>query len=249
MGERVFNAKEAARILGCSRATVYRLLKEGWLNGPGGRRIKDGNTRVTEKSVFQLMIIECLSHFPTRTLRQFKNKRKNFSYYFSQNANANCLSSSEGEGATVPSPQSLPQESIGQSKRCLHHDFAAEHQFSFGWMARQLVPDEDMALQDDLVQEMSLAVLQYGKAANCEYLLTLAENRAKNYLKYEERRGMMSLSEAQQASDGFEAKMANLKSLIETLVTRGVPREWIEEVLGKFEDEPRETGIGLGVAV
>jgi hypothetical protein len=42
--------------------------------------------------------------------------------------------------------------------RCLHHDFAERHQFSFRWRAWQLAPN-DAAMQDDLVQEMSLAAL------------------------------------------------------------------------------------------
>lgn len=247
MGERFFTIKEAAKILGCCRATVYNLLAKGWLNRPSGCSKLDRTARVSEKSVFQLMIFDCLSHFPTKTLKEFRNGRKNFSRLLSKIDEPNRFSRVERTGATpdAASANFLPKNN---AQRCLHYDFAAEHQFSFGWIARQLVKD-DAALRDDLVQEMSLAVLAYDKAANCEYLLQLAENRAIDYLRYEELRGMMALSEAQMESDSFEAKMANLKSLIETLTQRGVPLEWIEEVLGgRLEQQESEFGSGLADA-
>jgi hypothetical protein len=90
---------------------------------------------------------------------------------------------------------------------------------------------------------MSLAVLEYEKPANCEYLLTLAENRAKDFLKYEALRGMLSLTEAREESDSIEAKMVSLRNLIEALIKRGVPEEWIIEVLGE-----RECDLGLAEA-
>jgi DNA-directed RNA polymerase specialized sigma24 family protein len=246
MGERHFSVEEAAEILGCGQSTVYRMLTEGWLKRPSGWVKMNGSARVAEKSVFQLMIFDCLSHFPTKTLKEFKNGRKNFSRLFSQIDAPERFSKVEETGATPEIASLSVLQKNNEERRCLHHDFAAEHQFSFGWIARQLVKG-DPALRDDLVQEMSLAVLQYGKPACCEYLLQLAENRAIDYLRYEERRGMMSLGEAQQQGDTFEAKMATLKGLIETLVTRGVPREWIDEVLGERAED--ESGMGLAVAV
>jgi hypothetical protein len=239
MGERFFKIKEAAKVLGCSRATVYRLLDEGWLKRPAGWTKMDSSARVGEKSVFQLMIIDCLSHFPPKTLKDFKNGRKNFSRLLSQIANPKCLSTIEEAGSTPAdgSSKSLPKND--KPHRCVNHDFAAEHQFSFGWIARQLVK-VDPALRDDLVQEMSLAVLLHNEPESCEYLLQLAENRAKNFLRYEAQRGRMSLNEAQQECPAVEAKLENLKNLIETLVQRGVPREWIDEVLRQFE--PQGTG-------
>jgi DNA-directed RNA polymerase specialized sigma24 family protein len=248
MGERFFSIEQAAEILGCSRTTVYRLLAEGWLKRPAGWTKMESSARVGEKSVFQLMIFDCLSHFPIKTLKEFKNGRKNFSRLLSQTADANRFSKFEGTGTTPENVSSTSLPKNDEQKRCLHHDFAAEHQFSFGWLARQLVKD-DPALRDDLVQEMSLAVLQYEKPANCEYLLQLAENRAIDYLRYEERRGMMPLNEAQHESDTFESKMANLRHLIEALTHRGVPQEWIDEILGERLDEgPSEFEMGLADA-
>ena len=91
-------------------------------------------------------------------------------------------------------------------------------------------------MQDDLVQEMSLAVLEYGKPASFEYLYELANNRAIDYLRYEAARGMISLSQARQASDGLAEKIASLNAYIDELMGRGVPAEWIEEVLSERLD-------------
>jgi DNA-directed RNA polymerase specialized sigma24 family protein len=87
-------------------------------------------------------------------------------------------------------------------------------------------------MQDDLVQEMSLAVLDYNEPANFGFLFELAGNRAIDYLRYEAARGMLRLSEAREASDRCAEQMSSLHAFIGELLERGVPREWIEEVLG-----------------
>jgi hypothetical protein len=261
--ESSFTIEEAASILGRRKSTTYELLAEGWLNAPCGGTRKERRGRVTQKSLFQFMLIDRVSRLPLKTLRELKNGRKHFGRIFSRNADANCLSMVEGaEKASGPndtSPYPLPQgegkqqnglaaqctpttpcsqiqtsaqtQNNSEPKRCLHHDFAVRHQFSFGWMARQLARG-DLALQDDLVQEMSLAVLEFERPASFEFLFELASNRAKNYVKYEALRGKMSLSQARQVSDAAAEKIASLNAFIDELIGRGVPVEWIEEVLG-----------------
>jgi excisionase family DNA binding protein len=234
MEDTYFSVEEAAKILGCKERMVYRLLDDGWLNRPPGGARNGRRARVSKKSLFQFMVIDRLSGVPAKTLRDLKNGRKSFGKIFCKIANASCLSLDEGtDKATEPSAphNNRAQESSGQSQRCLHHDFAEQHQFSFGWRARQLAPG-DPAMQDDLVQEMSLAVLEFDKPASSEFLFELACNRAKNYLKYEAARGMLPLSEAREASDNCAERMSSLHAFIGELLQRGVPREWIEEVLG-----------------
>jgi DNA-directed RNA polymerase specialized sigma24 family protein len=87
-------------------------------------------------------------------------------------------------------------------------------------------------MQDDLVQEMSLAVLEYNEPANFGFLFELAGNRAIDYLRYEAARGMLPLSEAREASDQCAEQMSSLNAFIGELLERGVPKEWIEEALG-----------------
>ena len=134
-----------------------------------------------------------------------------------------------------PEPSEIEPGPIKAPKQCLHHEFVEVHQFSFGWRAWQLAPG-DPAMQDDLVQEMSLAVLEYDKPASFEFLFGRATSRAKDYLKYEARRGMLSLSEVRQVSDTFALKIASLNDFFGTLMQRGVPLAWIEEVIGERLD-------------
>jgi hypothetical protein len=237
MGERYFEVERAARILECTPRTVQRMIADGWLNGPPASRMNCESARVSEKSLFQLMIIERLSRLPIRTLREFKNRRKNFVRMLRQIAKPKRFSSIEGAVEAVENTSSRSNELAGGTPAThrLHEKVAVERQFSFGWLARQLAPG-DPSLQDDLVQEMSLAVLEYEKPANFEYLFELAKNRAIDFLRYEGRRGMISLREARQESDTFATKMNSLQNLIQKLTYRGVPLEWIEEVLGERLD-------------
>ena len=79
---------------------------------------------------------------------------------------------------------------------------------------------------------MSLAVLQFNKKASFEFLFEVATNRAKNYLIHEARRGMLPLSEARLVADKSADEMESMNDFIEELIERGVPVEWIEEVMG-----------------
>jgi DNA-directed RNA polymerase specialized sigma24 family protein len=159
-----------------------------------------------------------------------RNARKNFGRIFSQITEANRFSKVEGRGDS-PEAQRPAVQNNPERKRCLHHEFVEQHQYSFGWRARQLAPGNP-AMQDDLVQEMSLAALEYNEPANFEFLFELAGNRAIDYLRYEAARGMMPLSEAREASDQCAEQMSNLHAFIGELLERGVPKEWIEEALG-----------------
>jgi hypothetical protein len=240
MEEAFFTIEEAAGLLECDPSTVYRLITEGWLSRPNGGTRKERKGKVTKKSLFQYVIIDRVSQYPKRILKAVRKGRKKFGEIFSQNAETDCLSKIEERGDAPrpddPSPNPLPQgegENNGsEPQRCLYYDFAIQRQFSFGWMARQLAPD-DPAMQDDLVQEMSLAVLEYDKPASAEFMNALASNRAKNYIKYEAMRGMVSLSEARAVTEATAEKIVSLNAFIETLLKRGVPVEWIEEVLDR----------------
>jgi hypothetical protein len=174
---------------------------------------------------------------PAKTLKLLRRERKVFEKSECLIAEAKHLSIDEGTGEAPgridPSPYPLLQRE-GKQQR-LHHDFAKRHQFSFGWQARQWAPG-DLALQDDLVQEMSLAVLEYDRPASFEYLFELASNRAKMYLRYEANRGMLSLGAVRHASDTFAEKTASLNVFIDELRKRGVPAEWIDEVIGERLD-------------
>jgi hypothetical protein len=162
MEETFFTIEEAAGVLVCSKRTVYRMLDEGLLKAPGGRPKKGKAGQVSKKSLFQFLIVDHISQFPKRVLKAIRKGRKKFGEIFCQNAEANRFSSVEEKDGThrTDGTDGSSEAPVEKQKQCLHHDFAERHQFSFGWRARQLAP-HDRALQDDLVQEMSLAVLEY----------------------------------------------------------------------------------------
>ena len=76
-----------------------------------------------------------------------------------------------------------------------------------------------------------MVILEYEKPADFEFLFGRASSRAIDYLKYEATCGMLSLEEAGYASKNNAEKAASLNAFIEELEQRGVPREWIDEVI------------------
>ncbi|HYG78554.1 MAG TPA: hypothetical protein VEK08_26380 [Planctomycetota bacterium] len=235
MEETYLSVELAARILCCGERTVQRLIANGWLRGQPGKPNKAWCARVSEKSLYQLLVIDRLNSLPQRLWSSLRNHEKKFERKSRQSENANRLSMFEGEAQGPAHQCSQPNERPDQSRRCLHHDFAEQHQFSFGWKARQLAPG-DPALQDDLIQEMSHAVLEYDQPASFEFLYELATNRAIDYLKYEAARGMLPLSAARYMSSTISERMESVQAFIDELLERGVPAEWIEEVLGREVD-------------
>jgi DNA-directed RNA polymerase specialized sigma24 family protein len=227
---RSFSVEQAASIMGCHPCTVYELLAEGRLKAPGGRPKKGGKAEVSEKSLFQFIFLDRARRFPARALSGVTCGGKKVGKKFSETAKANRFFTNEGTRREKERGEFRGKQN-GHETRCLHHDFAEQHQFSFRWRAWQLAPN-DAAMQDDLVQEMSLAVLEYDKPADFDFLFELATNRAKDYLKYEASRGMLSLDAARYARDPHAEETASLERLIENLMASGVPAAWIEEALG-----------------
>ena len=89
MESKSLSVKEAASIMGCEKSTIYQLLADGWLGAPEGRPKAGEGVRVSEKSLFQFMILDRLSRVPIRTLKALKNGRKEFERFFSKTVGAN----------------------------------------------------------------------------------------------------------------------------------------------------------------
>ncbi|HYG77090.1 MAG TPA: hypothetical protein VEK08_18945 [Planctomycetota bacterium] len=240
MEETYISVERAARILCCGERTVQRMIASGWLKGQPGKPNKAWCASVSVKSLYQLLIVDRLNMLPQRLWRSLHYHEKILERKSRQIESAKHLSINEEQRKSLnPSPYPLPlgerENNDSERTRCLHHDFAELHQFSFGWKARQLAPG-DGALQDDLIQEMSLAVLEYDQPASFEFLFELATNRAKMYIRYEVARGMLPLSAARYMSSSLAERMESVQAFIDQLIERGVPVEWIEEVLGRELD-------------
>ena len=91
---KVFTVEEAASILGCRRTVVYDMIAEGWLNRPSGGTKKETGGRVTQKSLYQFVIVDRLRGLPPKTLKELRHRRKPFEKSASANGEANCLSMS-----------------------------------------------------------------------------------------------------------------------------------------------------------
>jgi hypothetical protein len=93
--------EEAASIMDCHASSVYRLLAEGWLNGPVGRpdtaerASKGASALISQKSLFQLMVFDSIKNTNGRRPNDFKQWRKNFKKFFSQTVKANRSKESE----------------------------------------------------------------------------------------------------------------------------------------------------------
>ncbi|HYF51694.1 MAG TPA: hypothetical protein VEJ63_19925 [Planctomycetota bacterium] len=206
----------AAKLLHCSNQTVRNLFAQGWLDGTQKGKL----ILIATKSVFQYIVLYRASRMRITTFKRWRKRRQNPERFSPKDKDAKCLSIDE-RTVDVDVAKSAP----------LHAEAVASHQFSFGWFAHLLAP-HDLALQDDIVQEMSLAVLQYNKPASFEYLFELAKSRAQNYLRYEMQRGMIGLDELQSRSDTKDAALESFDVFVDSLIAEGIPLEWIEEVLG-----------------
>ena len=112
-----------------------------------------------------------------------------------------------------------------------------QHEFKF--MAKELAR-RDPYLQDDLVQEMSLAVLEETEKATESFFLWLACWRAKDFLKRERLRGGICPSKLGQLA--IEAQQISDETLVQALLDEGHALKAIEEALGiklVFDDQQR----------
>ncbi len=106
--KKYFSVEQAARIMDCHASSIYRLLAEGWLNGPAGRpfqgeRASRGESAmISQKSLFQLMVFDSQKHTNGRKLNHFRQWKKNFKKFFSQSRKE--VRSNEGEEKEKPDP-------------------------------------------------------------------------------------------------------------------------------------------------
>src|SRR5436190_106319 len=94
--EGTFTIQEAANIMDCKKSWIYELLADGWLCKPPDGTEKKKGGQVTQKSLFQFMVVDRLSRMPKRTLKMLKNNYQQFEKIFSTNAEASCLFTNEG---------------------------------------------------------------------------------------------------------------------------------------------------------
>ena len=103
---------------------------------------------------------------------------------------------------------------------------AKELQSTFRNIARRLAPKK-WEVQDDLVQEMSLAVLQCDQPATRSYFVHRAKSRAINHLAYERMRGMPRMKR-----HPFARAPIHNEALMRVLAMAGIPVALLAQELG-----------------
>ncbi|HYF52460.1 MAG TPA: hypothetical protein VEJ63_23840 [Planctomycetota bacterium] len=101
-------------------------------------------------------------------------------------------------------------------------------QDQFRSIARQL-ERRNISLHDDIVQEMSLAVLQETKKANAQWFLYCGVYAARSFLKRERSRGEIRLCDFDQLV--VEAQQLSDETLVQALIDDGHSVKVIEEIL------------------
>lgn len=105
---------------------------------------------------------------------------------------------------------------------------AIKLQGRFRRCARRLA-ENDRATQDDLVQEMCLAVLQCKEPANASFFMSRAKSRAYDYLDRENKRGTVRLEEKHLAR---EPQAVSSPEILRLLLDTEIPAAKLREMLG-----------------
>ena len=211
--ERLFSIEEIACALEVSEKTILRRIETKQLKA----RQYGGTRWIPQKSLrgWILRAVAILGRRPT--CRKIKHNGINLLQYYRQRSVAS------GYRLRETMDTSKPRGKLSKPATA-----AVELGGSFRYFARRFAP-KDLALQDDLVQEMSLAVLACEQSANRSFFITRAKSKALNYLEHERLRGMTSLSEVtcrQQAEqpvrDDALLKLLKMAGIPVAVIARGL---------------------------
>jgi excisionase family DNA binding protein len=178
-----YSVREVANAMDVNKETVLRRLRKGELTG-----VRQGKAWKIYPADLRKWIHDKLGMYRAqRTCSDVENDGTKMEY--------NSLQADDLSWYELMPGSDVELKSMRGSKRMLApRDAAVKLMGKFRWQARRLVP-KNLHLQDDLVQEMCLATLCCFGLNTVSFYCWRAESRAKNYLKYELRRGMQSIEE------------------------------------------------------
>jgi hypothetical protein len=220
MEDEWLSVKEVAEFLKCSTQSVRNLVRGRWV---AYRRFKGRNNkkkwRISLTSVKLYILEHSTNRDELKRYRRGKRKIKTSLEITHKTDEPILCTMKEGPQGKFSSPMS-PGE------------IAVRYQSMFAGIAQHLAR-KDRTLQDDLIQEMTLCVLEHDKPATQSFILTHALWRARDYLKYERQRGMVSLDEIAQYAERDEAEVLDFEWKLRSLIKDyGIPKNWIETVIG-----------------
>ena len=178
--DRLYTLRETAQALQISKRTLIERIKRGEIKA---QRI--GNRWLIAKKWLRAWVFSRIASVPPA--RAYKEKRK-----------LDGIISEHRSGRSTDLNWYRYREPVAV-KAPVHkliepYEAVVKLQGSFRYWAVRMAP-KNHALQDDLAQEMSLAVLQCDGASVRGYFIQRARSRALNYLEGETLRGMVGLSE------------------------------------------------------
>lgn len=208
----IFTVEEVASALKTSKKSVLRMLRSKELSG----RRRGRSWSVPKKSLRKWILNAIGMSNPRKTYKIIKE---------------NGIKVEENRGQVNPLNRYSLREAPTQFRGKLIHarDAAVELEGSFRYFARKFAKGNG-ALQDDLVQEMSLAVLTCDHEANRTFFIERAKSRAWDYLDHERIRGMAPLEDVKRHP--FAAESIADEALLQLLVMAGIPVAAIANELG-----------------
>jgi excisionase family DNA binding protein len=225
--------QQAASFLLCSEDKVLQLIREEWILGwKSGKR----PWKIDSDSVKNFLFYDSINFDELKKYKKWLRSCQKVAG-FSPKTAISTFSNSRGKCEAETVQTEMPN---GPTKLISPDEMAVKYRLKFRRYALMLVPD-DRTLRDDLVQEMSLAVLEHGQPASRKFFLKRALWRAKDYIEYEKERGMISLEEIHDRPDQLAAQRASFENTMRGLLKRGIPPEWLEELVG-YKLEPGEVG-------
>ena len=203
---------EVAKALEASERTILRMLRGGVLKGTK----KQKSWRVSQGSLKKWFLSALGIANTGKSCKSIENSS---------------IKSVQSRGQVASLNRYILRETpVKAAGRTLNPRIAVlELQGSFRYFARRFA-NKNPALQDDLVQEMSLAVLQCDHDANVTFFIERGKSRALDYLEHERIRGMRSLDEVKQHP--FAPEPISDEALLKLMVMAGVSVATIKYELG-----------------
>ena len=223
MRSRTYSVLEVAEVLGVSSKTIIRRIESGEL----GARKRRGVWRIPSSELKKWVLNRIGMLEAPKSCSTVENIGINSDKSTGQPEPLNWL---------VYQPEDVVYRPLtGNQDAALPFEASVTLQGKFRWFAGRMAP-KDPHMQDDLVQEMSLAVLECRGTNTMSLYCARAECRAKNYLAYERLRGMKSIEDLKYEPAipirNDEKHILKLTQVRKLLRMAGIPESLLQQEFG-----------------
>ena len=213
--DRLYTLRETAQSLQITKKTLVERIKRGEIKAQ-----RAGNRWLIAKKCLRAWVFSRIATVPPARAYKEKCKRDGIisEHRGGRSTGLNWYRYREPVSAKAPAHKLIEP-----------YEAAVKLQGSFRYFAARMAP-KNPALQDDLAQEMSLAVLQCEGTSVRGYFIRRARSRALNYLEGETLRGMMGLSEVRRWP--LAPEPIQDEALLQLLKMAGIPVRVLADQLG-----------------